>query len=308
MQQPKIDVAISILNWNAVEVTKRCVMALASLSEIEQCSISVLIVVVDNASDNGSGKELAGYISTLNDPRFHFIQSDNNGGFSAGNNLAIQYAISTSLPEFIWVLNNDTIPHEGSLRALVRCGRNSTNKPIIGSTLLDAQTGVIETAGGCRYYPWVSGYRNLFKGKPNEKLNTLPEVTLDYVCGASMFVRTDFLRQKGLLDERYFLYFEELELAKRLDSTQSLGWCRESLVSHSGGESMRSEKGEITSVYYSTLSALIYTRRWHPRLLPLVVGVRLSVKSIFFLMRGKQRLISILFKAISDFYRFVDNS
>ncbi len=293
-------VAIAVLHWQGFSTTRRCLEALFPLEACTADIASVQILLVDNGSEDGSGAQLKRWIARRKAPGIHFISSPKNLGFAGGHNLAIRFALKNLAPRYIWLLNNDTVPQPDALAQLIRCAEAHPSAALIGSTILDSATGRIQAAGGCRYYPWISGYRSCLAGQTVERARR-KRVRLDYIAGASLFVQVDYFRVAGLLNEDYFLYFEELDMVRRLPPGKTLYWCRSAVVEHQGGGSMRSRSGERISVYHATLSSLHYTRQWHPHCLPTVIAARLLVKSLWFGCTGRWHLFSPLYRAMGDF-------
>jgi GT2 family glycosyltransferase len=109
------------------------------------------------------------------------------------------------------------------------------------------------------------------------------------------------------LNEGFFLYFEELDLAQRLKPGLTLGWCRDALITHTGGESagtggsQRSAQAE----YHSTLSALKFTRLYFPGRLWVMAPARYAAKCLQLLLTGKFRLMGPVNAAYRDFWNWL---
>ncbi len=294
-------VAIVVLHWQGFATTRQCLEALFRLRAHTARTASVQILLVDNGSVDGSGIQLKRWIVQRKEAQVYFLSSPENLGFAGGNNLAIRFALEHLAPRYLWLLNNDTVPRPDALVQLLRCAEAHPSAALIGSTILDSATGRVQAAGGCRYYPWISGYRSCLAGKTKEEAWN-KRVRLDYIAGASLFVRADYFQVAGLLSEDYFLYFEELDMVRRLPPGKGLYWCRSAVVVHQGGGSLRSRSGEMLSVYHATLSSLRYTWRWHPHYLPTVIAARLLVKSFWFACTGRWHLFSPLYRGVRDFF------
>ena len=211
--------------------------------------------------------------------------------------------------ELIWVLNNDTVVDEHALSALLECAGRYPEVGIFGSTLVDYyRPNTVQLAGGCRYHPATTIMSNIWGGRSlNDVLREHGgDIHLDYVSGASMFCRAELFRQVGLLDERFFLYYEEVDLARRARAMgYSLGWCKDAVVYHkgavsSGGRSPANAKESWRSNYHENLSTLLYTMKHHPRIVPLAASLRFLGKSLVYLMHGRWQLFSALVSAYRD--------
>ena len=310
-----ISIGISIINFQAAAETARCVDSLTSTANLDASDFRLLIRVADNHSDPADFELLQAALSK--NARVSLVRNQRNLGFSAGHNRNIEWLISRENPDFIWLLNNDCEVDAHAPAALLQCAADRPEVGIWGATLLEGPRGPIQCAGGCRYWPWLSAFRQNGRGTPLGQLGDMPEARLDYVAGASLFMPVNTLvsglapargrsgQQAGQwLNEEFFLYFEELDLSRRLSPGIQLGWCRQARIVHSGGagtgsdSSGRSAKGE----YHSTLSALKYTRLYHPGKLWVMAPARLLIKTLLSLVTLRFDLIRALMAAYGDFF------
>ena len=292
-------VVLSILNWETPELTCRCLQGALALEGVEPW-----ILVVDNGSRDDSVARLRAFVQGQANPRLRLIESPVNLGYAGGNNLAIRHALAELDPHFIWILNSDTLPRPDALRHLLAAARSRPEVAIWGSTLLDATGQRLELAGGCHYHPCLSLHREALAGLP---LAELPKARLprplDYVAGAAMLVRADCFRRHGLLNEEYFLFFEELDLVRRV-GRERIAWCPAAQVLHLGGASMKKRAGlSPLAEYHANLSALRYTWRHHRHCFPFMALFRLGAKSLQHLPPRRWPLYRPLWRAYWDFFR-----
>lgn len=243
---------------------------------------------------------------------FVFIQTGANLGFAGGNNVGIVYALQHRLSyDYLWLLNNDTYVDSQALTALSQYALAHPRQALIGSTLIHwEERDIVQCAGGCHYFPWLTVFRQVYSGKPLETVMQYDEdkIKLDYVCGAALFLTTAAVRQIGLLNESYFLFYEELDYTQRLkQQSYEIGWCKNSWVYHKGSASVGSVKeGNREKLqranYYENLSTLKYTARFYPHLLPMVMILRAVLKALALLSRGDFYLFPPLFQAYHDFF------
>jgi GT2 family glycosyltransferase len=185
------------------------------------------VVVVDNASGDDSVARLDAAVSTRS---WATVQSlEQNGGFAAGNNAAIRPMLAAAdPPRYVLLLNPDTIVRAGALRALVEFMESRPDVGIAGSRLEEPDgtpqrsafrfpSVLGELEGGLRLGA-VS--RLLERWVVAPEVPTMPGPT-DWVAGACMIIRTTVFRAIGLLDEGYFMYFEEVDLCHR---ARQAGW------------------------------------------------------------------------------------
>jgi len=319
-------VGIIVLNWNRPADTLEC---LDSLLPFVRQRIAT-IICCDNGSTDDSLKIIINWAekifntvltgSLLLDhdqyhhapvPSFVLISSGVNRGYAGGNNVGIRYALKTRAFEYIWILNNDTVVEENTLPALIKSAETFPEIGLFGSTIVDySDPEKIQCAGGCRYFPLLTIVKNVFQG---EKLSTVlsgeKEICLDYIAGASMFIRNQVIQAIGLLNENYFLYYEEIDYAKRLrDKTSyTIGWCKESIVRHKGGVSTASRSGKDRSGswlsnYYENISTLQYINSEYRLLLPFAAVFRLVMKLAMLVMFRRWKSFKPLIKAYRDFF------
>ena len=140
--------------------------------------------------------------SQLNNP-IVFIQSGENKGFAAGNNIGIKYALAKDDFEYIWLLNNDTVIEPQSLGSLITfTSKNSVG--ISGSALFYYDSPKkIQCYGACVNHFFGTTRFNRSKEEHNK--------CLDYIVGAAFLIDKKVIDTVGLLPEEYFLYYEETD-------------------------------------------------------------------------------------------------
>jgi len=186
-----------VLNYNGKEVIKNC---LNSLFKMNYPNFEV--IVVDNNSSDGS-LELA----KANFPRAVFIKNEENLGFSAGNNMGIRYALE-HLAEYVLLLNNDTEVEYDFLRKII--GTFATDKKIgiVSPVIMAGNSKKIWFAGG--KINWLT-----MKTKHENNIENRDFYDTDFISGCAMLVRAEVFGKIGLLDEDYFLYWEDADFSVR---------------------------------------------------------------------------------------------
>ncbi|GIV68968.1 MAG: glycosyl transferase [Caldilinea sp.] len=229
--QSSADLAIVILNYNTATLLRDCLRSI----QTSQHELRVEVIVVDNAS---SDESVAMVRSEFPDVRL--MVNPANIGYSAGNNVALRAlgfdpqnpSPPQALPRYVLLLNPDTILSPTTLAKMVRF---MDDHPTIGvaGPRVRRPDGSLDRA--CRRSfptPQVSFYRmtGLSRLFPKSRrfnaynLEYLPEDSVhpvDSVVGAYMQVRREAILQAGLLDERFFMYGEDLDWAKRI---KDAGW------------------------------------------------------------------------------------
>jgi len=263
-KEDPFDVAIILLNYGHVEKTLACLDSLKLVT-----GPSYQIFVVDNASPDDSllhlrerlDRQNSSHTHALRDnltkhsqdaytadaredadyhPEFTLIESTHNLGYSGGCNLAIR-AMRARLnpPRYIWLLNNDTLVDPNALQTLFEEAERT--KGLAGSLLLYPDNHYQQV--GTRLNPWTGNV----KGYPEESVSD--HMPVQILCGASMLIPMRAIARVGLLDERYFLYFEDVEYSLRCARAGfSLTVATHSIVYHH--ESASTGKSSAATQYY----------------------------------------------------------
>ena len=210
-------------------------------------------------------------------PDIILIRTTANLGFAGGNNVGIRYALSAGDADYVWLLNNDTLVSPQALSAMVERMKAVPEAGICGSTILyydDPRK--IQSLGGARYLKWA-GVGVQLGAKKNWPINVQAESiekVLSYVSGASMLVSKPFLETIGLMEEGYFLYFEEIDWARRAAGRFRLTYAPDSIVYHKEGSAIGSSRSgrhrSPQSFFWLTRSRLRFTGKYYPEAVPSV--------------------------------------
>ncbi|MDZ7781797.1 MAG: glycosyltransferase family 2 protein [Halioglobus sp.] len=267
--------AVVILNWNNSRLTLACVdSVVASRESLYGLGCEMGLYVVDNGLDDADIASLRRGLSGRSE-EISLVENATNLGFAGGMNVGIA-AAQQHAPKYIFLLNNDTTVADRAAAQLYTFAEQHPYCAMIAPTIVDLRTGTLQSAGGYRYYPCLGWSRPLGGGEPLAVVEDLPAVEPDYIDGAAMWLRGDFLARTGGLPRDYFLYFEELALKDLLRANERQCWCREAIVYHAGGGDDTSRGRQVSATYNAALSAFRYTRANHPRCLPGVVAARLA--------------------------------
>ncbi len=228
MHSPSLSVPsllVVVLNYRTAEMTLRAAEAvLADLPETD--SAWAELAIVDNDSADGSAALLEQAIAERGwnaGGRVRLIRAAYNGGFGAGNNIAIRAGMSDGrAPDFIHVVNSDAFLDPGCIAALLAHLQSTPRAGIAGShvrgedglphtTAFRFPTIAGEFEAAARIGPITRLLKSYVVAPPLPKEAT----PVDWVAGASVMLRGEMLREIGLFDEGYFLYYEETDLALR---------------------------------------------------------------------------------------------
>lgn len=199
-------VTIIVLTYNGVSDTLAC---LASLRRLDYPAARVQVVVVDNASSDATVAEVRTHF-----PEVVVVENGANLGFAAGNNVGLRYALVRGY-DYALLLNNDTEVAPDCLALLVAAAEREPQVGVVGPTIYYyAAPEVIWSAGG--RIDWRRG-TSLMDGTGERDAGQYPAVrAVDFVTGCALLVKRAALAQAGLLDERFFMYYEETEWAVRV--------------------------------------------------------------------------------------------
>ena len=235
---------VVIVNYRTGGLVVDCLRSLEP--ELRACG-GAGVVVVDNCSGDGSDERIAAAIASEGWSDWaRLVRAPVNGGFSYGNNLAIRPSLdSGEAPEAYWLLNPDTEVRPGALRALLDFLGAQPRVGIVGSSF-EGATGQVWPHAFRFPSIWselASGLRLGIVGTLLKKHLVLLRMSdraerVDWLPGASMLVRREVFEQVGLMDEGYFLYFEETDFCLR---AAKAGWAcwyvPQSRVMHIAGQS-----------------------------------------------------------------------
>lgn len=252
------EVAIIIVNWNTGQRTVECLKQLA-----QQTHQRLTIFVVDNGSDDQSVE-----LIKREAPAAYVIALPHNLGFAAGVNRALVYALSRNV-EYILLLNNDTIIPPNLIECLVA---RMEQEPHIGiATPKIYKTGHYKQLwgiGGRMRYAWLT-----VESMGQTDRGQFDRYEFDFVFGAVMFVRRTVFETIGDLDERYFMYYEDIDFCLRARAAGfRIAVFPDIQVMHEGGVSTRTY--DYLREYYHIRSRLIFFRRWLSKQRLLWFGLR----------------------------------
>ncbi len=261
------DVSVVVVSFNTRDLLRDCLKTLSA----EAGGVSYETIVVDNASRDGSADMIAAEF-----PGAVLVRSDANLGFAAANNRGFEKAAG----RHVVLLNSDAFLKPGALPLSVEKMDRDPSIGIGGARLVGRDG---EWQPSARLFPsplnealTISG---LSASRPKSRLfgrfdrtwaSPDDEADVDWVPGAYSIVRKEVLDKVGFFDERFFLYYEEVDLCRR---TKAAGWkvryWPDVVVVHLGGESSKTIKRLSMSSSGSQLTlwrmraGLLYYRKHH---------------------------------------------
>ena len=311
-------VYVILLNWNGWRDTIECAESL-----LDMRASDYTVVICDNASEDDSYRYLRSWalasrpcsfvewhpgeeVTTRGDKSVVLIQTGDNLGFAGGCNVGIRYGLACNNGDYFWLLNNDTVVDPEALNAQRRKMESRPDIGILGSTLLFySSREVVQCQGGYGFNRWNARVRPLLRSPSIADLRPEEEVEsrLHYVSGASMFVRQAFVEQVGLLNEQYFLYFEEVDWITRAKGRFSLGYCAASLVYHKEGRSIGSDQDRVrrsvVSERFLTRNRLLFTKTYMPHRLPVTL-LWVGMVALHDMLRGRFSRSRMMLRSIVE--------
>lgn len=273
-----------ILNYRTPELALKS----AAAAMREMTGVSGEIVIIDNDSQDDSFSLISDAVA---DPgwnrggRVRVVQSGHNGGYGAGNNLAMRACLTTGeQPDFYYLLNSDAFPEPGAIARLRDFMIAYPRAGMAGSHVRGVNGEPHQTAFR---FPSVAGE---FEGAARtgfisrllaKSIIPLPipqtDTQVDWTAGVSLMLRRQMLDEIGLFDEDFFLYFEETELCHR---AAKAGWrthfVPSSEVVHVGSASTGMKTWSRTPGYWFDSRLHYYTKTRGPAYAALATLARIG--------------------------------
>ena len=222
-----MNVCAVIVNYRSSETAIETITTLyQEFSQIEYAHI----IIIDNDSNDGSFEKINNLIQTNNwQPTVKIIATGRNGGFGAGNNVGIRAALAIdSPPEFFYLINPDAIPEKGSIQKLIdHLEKNPKTGIASGSIKRPNGKQQISTftfpniIDECLKGFSIGFLRRIFNKYLVADKIIHKTCEVDWVSGACFMIRASVFKDIGCFDERFFLYFEEIDLCHR---AKNAGW------------------------------------------------------------------------------------
>lgn len=272
---PMEQISIIIVNWNTGSLLTACLKSIASLPEQD---IIRHVIVIDNASTDTSVDQAQGFAT---EHGYAIIREQHNLGFAKANNGAWRYIKEHGGEhDHVLLLNPDTEVRPGALEAMLDALRRNPSVGIVGPKLLEAN-GAIQPS--VRLFPTLPIFillflklQRLFPGLGVWKrymlttFNYEKEQEVDQVMGAAFLIRNTLVQNIGLLDEAFWVWFEEVDFCTR---AKDAGWqtlyTPTAQVLHYGGTSFNQLIGLARTKPFLR-SSLVYTRK-HLGIIPYII-------------------------------------
>lgn len=266
--------SVIVVSWNTRALLGRCLASVQA--EVEALKRPVEVFVVDNAS-----ADLSAELVLSEFPWVHLIQNSVNAGFASANNQALRL----SHGDYVMLLNPDTEVKEGAFARLLSFLDRRPEVGAVGPRLIHADGSLQQSC-----YPLPTLAREFWRLLHLDKIRpwaTYPAASWDMnqprevesLQGACLLIRQSVLNQVGHLDERFFVYTEEIDLCRRiLENGSKLFWIPDSVIVHHEGQSTDQTSYPMFLQLYR--SKLDYFRKHEGRVAAFVYKVILLLATI----------------------------
>ena len=244
--------SVIIVNFNVKQLLKECLHSINIASQ----DIEIEVWVVDNNSSDGSVKMLQADF-----PEVKLITNKNNSGFSVANNQALKQAKG----EHVLLLNPDTLVQKDTLKKCLEFMNNTPNCGALGvymhdncgNFLLESKRGLptpwvsfCKIIGLSKLFPHSSRYNRYHLGYLKNDENHI----VDVLSGAFMWMRKSVVEKVGLLDEKFFMYGEDIDLSYRIQKSGFENWYLGTIkILHYKGESTDKQSYAYIQRFYGAM-------------------------------------------------------
>jgi len=295
-----LDLSIIIVNYNVKEFLQNLLHSIDKASQ----NLSGEIIVVDNASDDGSVELLKSKF-----PSVKLIENKTNLGFGKANNQALKIAKG----KYLLLINPDAVVSEDTFTKMIKFLEEQKDVGLAGCKILNPD-GSLQLA--CRRSfpgPWtsfckVTGLSNIF---PNSKMFARYNLTyldenqtyeVDAISGSFMMLKRKVYEEVGGFDEQFFMYGEDLDLCYRIQKAgYKVFYVHTTQVIHYKGESTKRSSMDETKVFYNAMHLFVKKHLSGSFLVEIILRSAIGFRKLFAFL-GKRKLI--FFSIILDFIFF----
>jgi GT2 family glycosyltransferase len=293
-------IGVVIVAFNSESVIRDCLHSL-----YQSRGPCLKVVIVDNASTDDTRDVIRHWASTISGfaevspiqaasasaeaADYLLVCATINAGFAAGVNIGLRHLRSQPDIDLFWILNPDIRVRSDAAECYARrAGEVGTFSLMGGRTLYINPKDTIQSDGG-NLNAWTGMCANANLGRHASETCYPSAPQFDYIPGANIVVSRAFLDSAGLMDESYFLYYEEVDWAFRRGAL-SLTYAPGAIVEHHGGSAIGSPtlgktQGTSFANYFNYRSRMRFMRRFYPWRLP-VAYIYSVLKVVRLVMQG----------------------
>lgn len=289
-------ISVILVNYNGKKYNDKCIESILRST----IAPNLQVVVVDNASTDHSLELLQD--RWKENSQVKIIPLDKNYGFSKANNVGIEWAMGNGA-EYFLILNNDTEVAEDALEKMIEI-QKKTGAIIVPKIVYADHPDTIWCAGGSFskviWKPVQRGINQKDTGQYDQSMKC------SFANGCSMLLSGKLIRKLGLLDEQFFLYYEDTEYSLRARQKGVPIWyCAKALIYHKvNGSTMGNEKPD--NAYYITRNWLICNRKYMENRFALFLCYFIINRLVWLLiwfMKNKRGNMAAVAEGIKDYKR-----
>jgi len=294
---------IIIVNWNSGEMLNNC---LSSIEKSNLNNILVNIIIVDNDSNDDSLNKISSKVE------YTLIKNGKNFGFAKACNIGL----SESNGKYILFLNPDTEVRENTLQKAIKMMEDNENISVLGVKHFDDCGNVVPS---CSRFPKLSNFlydifglsmllpKHFYHATLMRDMDYTKSTFVDQVSGAFFFCRRSVLKKVGNFDERFFIYYEEMDLSYRIKRSGGASYYdADNEIYHKGGgvtDQVRAKR-----LFYCLRSRIKYSFKYYDiinaiLLLVLTLIVEPFSRLIYLILNGRFSEINELI--IAYYYLFL---
>lgn len=286
--------AVILVNYNGKQYNEACIKSLLK----QRGSHETKIIIADNGSQDDSMQIIRERFGE--DSRIETIFLEDNYGFSYANNVGIRRANEWGADHVV-LLNNDTEACEDLLTALLACADRHPNSVIAPKIYYSDKRDVLWSAGG-EVSPLVCKARHIgLDQKDTGQFDK--ERRIGFATGCCLLLPRAVIDKAGLLDERFFLYYEDTEYCLRLrEMGIDIWYCPQARLYHKVGASSKGADSPLCAYYIARnwlLCNRLHLRGRYPLFL-LYYAVNRAACCLLWTFRGKRALVQATWRGIRD--------
>lgn len=287
--------AVILVNYNGKRYNASCIDSIFANTDAGD----VRIIVVDNASQDDSVRLLKERYD--GNERLELVLLDDNYGFSYANNAGINRAQEWGA-DSVLLLNNDTEIAPDMLACLRECAKRHPDSMIAPKIYYSDDRKRIWSAGG-DVSPFVRKVRHIGLNE-TDKGQYDQEREIEFATGCCLFIPMEVIRRAGVLDERFFLYYEDTEYSFRLHRHGiRIYYCPKARMYHKVGASSKGADSPLCA-YYIARNWLLCNRLHLGKRYPLFLAyyaLNRTACCLLWLLRGKGALVRASLRGMGDY-------
>lgn len=291
-------ISIITINYKKKDLTIACLKSLQDQFKKEFSQDQIEIIIVDNASNDGSVESMRDFVKKSNYSNSIILESKENGGFGKGNNLGAKVAKG----EFLLFLNNDTTVKDGGILQMAKYLKEHDQISILGGQLRNTDGSVQVSVGS--FYSLTKAIILLLGMQRFGAIDKNPaEIKkVEWVKGGLLMIRKEVFKNLSGFDENIFMYTEDMELCYRakLKGYETFFYPNITVLHAEHGSTSRTFA--IVNIYKN----LLYFYKKHKSYSEyLILKIVLTIKAVFLIIVGKLTGSSYLLNTYKEALRSI---